>query len=196
MTKAAIWLRVSDAKDQTTDNQRMVLEQLATSRNMEIVKVYDVGGSAFAGDHLPALKDLLARARLKQFDVVLIWALDRLDRGGIRSILNIVTKLDSANIRLISVQEGWVESAGPLRDLLIAVMGWAANYESRRKSERIRAGLARRKAQGLPVGRQPGSKDLPETVRRRGGYVVAAENREELRRAQNKLESSNGAGSR
>ncbi|MGH7922034.1 MAG: hypothetical protein ACREQM_19125 [Candidatus Dormibacteraceae bacterium] len=42
--------------------------------------------------------------------------------------------------------------------------------KSKRESERVRAALARRRAKGLPVGRQPGAKD--ESERKRSGYVA------------------------
>jgi putative DNA-invertase from lambdoid prophage Rac len=45
-----------------------------------------------------------------------------------------------------------------------------AAEESRRRSERTKAGLDRRRRQGLPVGRQPGSAD--KKPRRRSGYVA------------------------
>jgi DNA invertase Pin-like site-specific DNA recombinase len=54
-----------------------------------------------------------------------------------------------------------------------------ARAESARRSERVRAGLARRKAQGEPVGRRAGSKD--RNPRRRSGYVARWE-RERARR--------------
>ena len=46
-----------------------------------------------------------------------------------------------------------------MRDLLLAVLGWVANFESRRRSERIKAGLAKRKVSGLPIGRMKGAGD-------------------------------------
>jgi DNA invertase Pin-like site-specific DNA recombinase len=45
--------------------------------------------------------------------------------------------------------------------------------ESRRKSERIRAGLERRRAEGKPVGRQAGAVD--KKARKRSGYVASWE---------------------
>ena len=55
----------------------------------------------------------------------------------------------------------------------IGVFATLAKYESQRRSDRIRAGLARRKAENLPVGRQHGAKDKGQ--RRRSGYVAAWE---------------------
>jgi DNA invertase Pin-like site-specific DNA recombinase len=48
-----------------------------------------------------------------------------------------------------------------------------AERESARRGERIKAGLARRSAEGKPVGRQPGSAD--KRPRRRSGYVASWE---------------------
>lgn len=49
---------------------------------------------------------------------------------------------------------------------------WArVNRESH--GERVKAGLARRKAEGLPIGRLPGAKDV--APRKRSGYVAAWE---------------------
>lgn len=59
-----------------------------------------------------------------------------------------------------------------MRELLVGIFGWMAAQESKRRSARIRAGLARRKAQGLPVGgRVSGAKD--KRKRSSDGYVAA-----------------------
>jgi len=55
----------------------------------------------------------------------------------------------------------------------MAFAGWMAQQKPRRRSERIKAGLERRKAQGLPVGRQPGAVDKSKT--KRSGYVARYE---------------------
>ena len=42
-----------------------------------------------------------------------------------------------------------------MQGILVAFGGWLAKRESDRRSERIKIGLARRKSEGKPVGRQP-----------------------------------------
>jgi DNA invertase Pin-like site-specific DNA recombinase len=54
--------------------------------------------------------------------------------------------------------------------VLVAFAGWMGQQESTRRSERIKAGLSRRRAEGKPVGRQPEAKDL--SARKRSGYVA------------------------
>jgi DNA invertase Pin-like site-specific DNA recombinase len=59
-------------------------------------------------------------------------------------------------------------AAPEVQDVLVAFAGWMAQQESRRRSERIKAGLDRRRAQGKPVGRLPGAADKkPRTQRLR-----------------------------
>jgi DNA invertase Pin-like site-specific DNA recombinase len=56
-----------------------------------------------------------------------------------------------------------------VQDILIAFAGWMAEREPARRSERIKAGLARRRAEGKAAGRQAGAKDKGK--RTRSGYV-------------------------
>ena len=73
--------------------------------------------------------------------------------------LRIVDRLAKSGCGIISLQEPWVEVSGELRELLIAITGWVARMESKRLSERTRAGLDRAKGEGKRLGRPPGSGD-------------------------------------
>lgn len=74
---------------------------------------------------------------------------------------------------VVSVHESWLNGSPEVQDVLIAFAGWMASQESKRKSERIRAGLERRRAEGKPVGRQAGAVD--KKPRKRGGFLAAWE---------------------
>jgi DNA invertase Pin-like site-specific DNA recombinase len=70
-----------------------------------------------------------------------------------------------------SLKEPWTETADPrLAELLSALYAWMAAEEPRRRSERVKTGLARRKAEGKPIGRRAGSPD--RKPRRRSGYYA------------------------
>ena len=70
-----------------------------------------------------------------------------------------------------SLKEPWTETVDPrMAELLASLYAWMPAEESRRRSERTRAGLERRKREGLPVGRQPGATD--KKPRRRSGYMA------------------------
>ena len=170
MTRAALWLRVSDPARQTPENQLAPLKAEAERRGLEVVKVYEVGESAFQGAHLKALSEVYADARAGRFKVLLVWSLDRLSRQGAAAILEIVTTLAERKVELVSLNEPWLDTIGTFREPLLAIMGWVAQYESERRSERTRAGLERARANGRVLGRPKGSRD--KRKRRRGGYYA------------------------
>ena len=62
-----------------------------------------------------------------------------------------------------------------MADLLYAITAWVAEFESKRKSERILAGLARAVKEGKKLGRPEGSKD--KRKRRRTGYLLRYANK-------------------
>ena len=67
----------------------------------------------------------------------------------------------------MSVQEPWLNGSDATTELLAALAAWMAKQESARHSARIRAGLEKRRAAGLPVGgRQAGAKDRKPRKRR------------------------------
>ena len=73
-----------------------------------------------------------------------------------------------------SQQEPWLDAPSEFRPLMVAMFAWMSEQESRRRSTGTKAGLARRRDKdGLPVGRQPSTKD--KAKRKRSGYVSAWE---------------------
>lgn len=179
MTRALIWSRVSTTH-QETENQLADLRALATRRGDQVVDVLEVEASASTGAHRDYLRTVLHRAHRGEVDTLLVWALDRLSREGVEATVRAVRQLEQAGCQVVSYQEPWTASMGEARDLVLAVVAWVAQMESRRRGERVRAGLARRKAAGFPIGRQPGAVDL--RPRRRAGYV-ARYDRERAQRA-------------
>lgn len=169
--KAAIYARVS-TEEQTTENQLRVLKAYAASHEWEIAGIYTESESAYKSGRQAVLHELLADCRngTRRYDILLIWSLDRLSRQGIASVLNLVNSFKLYGINVISVSESWTETEGPMKELLFAVFAWAAQYESRIKSERTLAGLARARAEGKHLGRPKGSKDKQK--RKRRGYLL------------------------
>ena len=165
--KAVIWLRVSDP-GQHTDNQRPALEAFAERRGLDVVRTYTVTESAWRGAHQRHLSEVYNDARAGRFQFLLVWSLDRLSREGVGPTLEIVNRLGKSGVEVWSLQEPWLETSGELRDLLLAMVGWVAKYESNRRSERTKAGLERARANGATLGRPVGSKDTKR--RRRSGY--------------------------
>jgi DNA invertase Pin-like site-specific DNA recombinase len=71
--------------------------------------------------------------------------------------INTVLELDRLWVPVLSVREGWLDTSGPVRPLLVAIFGWVAEQERSRLIERTKAGLERARRQGKRLGRPPAS---------------------------------------
>lgn len=172
--RAAVWLRVS-AGHQDSDNQVPDLERFADHHGYDIAATYTVTESAWnggkdGGDYRRELQLALDDAHQGKFAVLIVWALDRITREGAEGALRIIRQFRERGCIVVSVKESWLNGSPEVQDILVAFAGWMAQQESNRRSERIRAGLARRQAEGKPIGRQPGSTD--QKPRKRSGYVA------------------------
>ena len=80
--RAALYLRVS-TDNQTVENQRLALEQVAKHRGWHIVETYADHGisGAKARDKRPAFDKLCNDATRGNLDVVMAWSVDRLGRS-------------------------------------------------------------------------------------------------------------------
>jgi DNA invertase Pin-like site-specific DNA recombinase len=125
------------------------------------------------------LKRLLAdlRGGRRQYNVLLVVALDRLTRRGIGIMWQLVNTFEMYGCRVISLKESWTEVSGSFRELFQAITAWSASYESERKPQNTRAGQARILKAGVTskgwkltqLGRPKDSKDKKQ--RRRAGYL-------------------------
>jgi len=166
--RAAVYLRTS-TQEQHPENQLPEIKSYCQSHGHEIVAVYQEQESAWRSGRQVELQRLLSDCQDgKPFDLLICWSLDRLSRQGIASILNLITMLKLYGVKVVSLKELWLETDGPMQELLLAVFGWAAQYESRIKSERTLAGLARARSEGKKLGRPVGRKDKQKRSRR--GY--------------------------
>jgi len=169
MAKVIIYLRVSTA-EQTVENQLPALEEWIADRGHELIEVYSENEPAWKSGHQRELARLFADLRRRKVDICLVWALDRLTREGIARIFELVNRFKAYGVRVNSYQESWTEQSGPMADLLYAITAWVAEFESKRRSERTLAGLARALREGKKLGRPKGSKDKAE--RQRTGYLL------------------------
>ncbi len=167
--KAVIYARVS-TEDQSTDNQLPALVELANRRGWEVAEIYTEEASAWRAGHQKKLQTVLNSASRHEFQYLLVWSLDRLTRQGIGYVMQLFATFTRYGVTVVSVQEAWTEQSGPFADLLLAITGWVAEFESKRRSERIKAALVAKVARGEKIGRKPGSKDAKP--RKRTGYLL------------------------
>jgi len=166
--KAACYLRVSTGQ-QEVSNQLPAIKAWCESRDYELAEVYQEAESAWRNGHQHELSRLLSdiRSGKRRYDVLVVWALDRLSRQGIGAVLQLISSFEVYGCHVSSIQESWTQDTGPMRELFIAVAAWAGKFESDRRSERTLAGIERARAEGKRLGRPPGRKDSKKRIKKR-----------------------------
>lgn len=159
MNATALYLRVStDA--QTVENQRQELLQLARARGLKPIIYEEVESAA---KQRPVFVQMMADARAGRVSAIMVWALDRMHRSMLGAIQDVL-ELDRLGVPVISVREPWLDTGGPVRQLLVAIFGWVAEQERTRLIERTKAGIERARTKGTksgkPIGRPPASRVL------------------------------------
>ena len=150
MKRAAIYLRVSTV-DQHPETQLYDLRALADQRGYEIVTEYrdTICG---AKSKRPGLDQMMSDARRGRFDVVVVWAFDRMARS-VRHFLEVLDDLNHLNIEFVSFREN-IDTGGPLGRAMIVIVGAIAELERNLIVERVRAGMRRAKLEGRNIGRR------------------------------------------
>jgi DNA invertase Pin-like site-specific DNA recombinase len=145
----AIYARVSTF-DQEPENQLQELRRYAEARGWSGVEYVDRGVSG-SKDRRPALDQLVADAKRRRFDLLVCWRLDRLGRN-LRHLITLLDDLQALGIGFVTLGEG-IDTTSPAGRLQMAVLAAIAAFERDRIAERVKAGLARAKAQGVRLGR-------------------------------------------
>jgi DNA invertase Pin-like site-specific DNA recombinase len=149
--RAALYIRVSTV-DQHPETQLLDLRQMAALRGYETVRTYEDRISG-AKSKRPGLDQLMADARKRRFDVVVVWAFDRMARS-VRHFLEILDELNHLGIEFVSFREN-IDTGGPLGRAMVVIVGAIAELERNLIVERIRAGMRRAKLEGQRLGRVP-----------------------------------------
>ena len=151
MKRAALYLRVSTL-DQHPETQLHDLRNLAGQRSFEIVHEYTDKISG-AKARRPGLDQLLSDARRGEFDVVLVWAFDRIARS-VRHFLEVLDELNHLGIEFVSFREN-IDTGGPLGRAMVVILGAIAKLERNLIVERVKAGMRRARLEGQRLGRPP-----------------------------------------
>ncbi len=151
MKRAALYMRVSTV-DQHPETQMYDLRQMAQQRGLEIVREYTDRISGTKAKR-PGLDQMLADARQGGFEVVLVWAADRLARS-VRHFLEVLDDLNRLNIEFISFREN-LDTGGPLGRAVVVIISAIAELERNLIVERVRAGMRRARLEGRHIGRKP-----------------------------------------
>lgn len=154
------WLIVAavstDDKGQTVEQQSEALRSLATRHGATVVDVLEFHQSRFDDAKAADVeRRVLERIAKGDVDVVAAWALDRVSRRGpLKAMLFLQALEDHHRVQFISLQEPFLSTAGDqtVRGLLLPIMAWVAEQESRRKSERLKAKAKTKRAHAEAAG--------------------------------------------
>ena len=149
MKRAVLYVRVS-TPDQSIEPQLLDLRQMAAARGYEIVREYSDKLSG-TKSRRPGLDALLSDAQRHRFDVVMVWAFDRMARS-VRHFLEVLDELNHLGIEFVSFRES-IDTSGPLGRAMVVIVGAIAELERNLIVERVKAGMRRAKLDGRQIGR-------------------------------------------
>src|SRR5450755_5161920 len=148
--RAAIYARVSTT-DQTNAIQVAELKDYVERRGWTLASVYQDQISGAKASR-PGLDQLIADARRRKFDVVVVWKLDRFGRSLVHCVSGI-QELASLGIRFIATSQGLdTDESNPASELLLHILAAVAQFERELIRERVSAGMRAAKAHGTKTG--------------------------------------------
>jgi len=149
MFRVGLYARVSTHDQQTLPLQMRAMREYVSRRGWTIaVQIKEVGSGAAERE----LREyLLAAARRREIDVVLVW---RLDRWG-RSLVDLVVtlkELAELGVSFVSLTEA-LDLTTPTGRAMAGLLSVFAEFEHEILRERIRAGIAEARLKGKRFGR-------------------------------------------
>ena len=149
------YIRVSTDK-QTLENQRYEIENFARSMTLNIDRwvCETVSGTR------PARERKLGRLlrKIKKGDILICSEISRLGRC-LMEVMGILNTLMARQALVLTVKERYELGNNIQSQILAFAFGLAAQIERDLISQRTREGLARRRAEGVRLGRKPGGKN-------------------------------------
>ncbi len=148
--RVALYGRVSTAEQ----NAAMQIEELRAyraRRQWDIVEEFIDAGVSGSKESRPALNRLLADAKRRRFDTVLVYRYDRFARS-LRQLVNALAEFDALGIHFVSLHEG-VDTSTPNGRLVFGIFASIAEFERELIRGRVRSGLAAARARGKTLGR-------------------------------------------
>ena len=152
MKRIAIYARVS-TNGQTVTNQLRELRQVAKRQGWKVVAEFmDRGVSGAKGRaQRPQFDKLCQAATRREIDLIMSWSVDRLGRS-LQHLVTFLGEIHAKGVDLYLHQQG-VDTSTPAGKALFQMCGVFAEFERSMIQERVKAGLARARAQGKKLGR-------------------------------------------
>ncbi len=158
--RVGIYARVSTGEQ----NPRMQLKELREyARNLDVVGEF-VDKESGAKDRRPELDRLWCLVRGRKVDAVLVWRFDRFARST-KQLVDALEEMNHLGVDFISLHEQ-IDTSSPMGKAMFTIVSAISEFEREIIRERVRAGLARAKAEGKKLGRPGVSKAKVEAIHR------------------------------
>jgi DNA invertase Pin-like site-specific DNA recombinase len=166
MKRVAIYARVS-TDNQTTENQLADLRSVAGRHGWTVTKEYvDNGISGAQGrQQRPAFDQLCKGVVRRDFNLVLVWSVDRLGRS-LQHLIEFLSELHAKSVDLYLHQQG-LDTTTPAGKAMFQMLGVFAEFERSIIRERVMTGLSRARSQGRTLGLPRLSTHIAEAVRQK-----------------------------
>lgn len=153
--RVAIYARCStDESRQDVENQINICKRYCEAQGWayEIFQEYE---SAYKGTKRKVFEDVLERIRLKEFNVLMVYMLDRFSRETPTKIVSDLHRIvEEYKCRFISVKEG-IDSNNDMWQIIMMIFAYMANNYSKMLGIRIREGIKHKKEIGKYKGGRP-----------------------------------------
>ncbi len=149
MFRVGLYARVSTHDQQTLPLQIRAMREYAAKRDWMVALSIKEVGSGAADRKLR--EKLMAAARRREIDVVLVWRLDRWGRSLV-DLLVTMKELAQLGVGFVSLIEA-LDLTTPTGRAMAGLLSVFAEFEHEILRERIRAGIAEARLQGRHLGR-------------------------------------------
>jgi DNA invertase Pin-like site-specific DNA recombinase len=152
-TRVAVYARVSTS-DQTCESQLRECLEYVARRGWTVADQYvDTGWSGKLASR-PELNRLMADARQRRFDAVVVWKLDRWGRSLVHSIQSI-QELAALGIRFLAITQNIdTDESNPMSRFMLQIFAAFSELEREMIRERVTAGVRNAKRKGVQLGRR------------------------------------------
>jgi len=149
--RVALYARVSTHDQQTLPLQIRTMRQYAAKRGWSIVvQIKEVGSGASQRE---LRTTLIAAARRREVDAVLVWRLDRWGRS-VADLVSTLQELQHLGVAFVSLTEA-LDLTIPAGRAMAGLLSVFAEFEREILRERVCAGLAHARQRGKRLGRPP-----------------------------------------
>jgi DNA invertase Pin-like site-specific DNA recombinase len=149
--RVALYARVSTLNGQHPEMQLAELQEYASRRGWEIAGEYVDSGVSGSKESRPELNRLMGDSRRRQFDIVLVWKVDRFGRS-LKHLVNALADLDAYGVAFASLKDN-LDLSTPSGRLMFQIIGAMAEFERALIQERVKAGLQNARRTGKQLGR-------------------------------------------